>query len=149
MKFLTLIFFFLLINCKLNNSIESHGVSNLKSKINTIKVNITNQNDIVNLLGTTIVKDSFNKNIWSYYETKKETNFLGKKNTIINDVVILMFNDIGVLTEYETYDINNLKKLNFDDSVTEPKGIDQNILKSLLSSSKKRWDLARDKSSAN
>lgn len=145
MKYFYFIIFFLLINCNLNNVEEIHGISNLKNKLKNININSSNQNDVINILGEPLLKDSYNKNIWSYVEVRKKTNFYGSKILVLNDVVILKFNSNGVLDYLKTYDLNDIKKIDFNQDITQSNAVDHSFLKNLLASSKKRWDMTRDK----
>lgn len=145
MKYFYFIIFFLLINCNLNNVEEIHGISNLKNKLKNININSSNQNDVINILGEPLLKDSYNKSIWSYVEVRKKTNFYGSKTLVLNDVVILKFNSNGVLDYLKTYDLNDIKKIDFNQDITQSNAVDHSFLKNLLASSKKRWDMTRDK----
>lgn len=145
MKYIFLIIFIVFLNCNIKNKEDFHGISNLRLKINEIKINETNQNDIIKLFGVPILKDSYDKNIWSYYEIKKKTNIFGNKKIILHDVVILKFNNLGLITNYETYDINSLNNLVISEEYTQSKALDESALKSILSTTKKRWDMARER----
>lgn len=149
MKYFYLILFILFINCNLNDKNETHGISNLKLKLNNIKINTSNQNDISNLFGPPLVIDSFDKNLWSYFEIKKKNNIFGNKVLVLNDVVILKFNNAGVLTNYESFDITNLKKINFSEETTKTYAVNDDFIRGLMSSTKKRWDLSRERLKSN
>lgn len=145
MKYFYSIIFLLFINCNLNNVQELHGISNLKNKLNNLKLNSSNQNDVITIIGEPVIKDPFDKNVWSYYEVKIKTNFLGNKKIVQNDVVLLKFNSYGVLNYLKIYDINNMNKIQFDENITSSNAINKDFLTDILSSSKKRWDMTRER----
>lgn len=145
MKIGKLLIFLLFVNCNLNNIDELHGVSGLKLKITQIKIDKSNENDIINIFGPPIVKDTFDKNIWSYFEVRKKVSFYGKKTTIVNDVVVLKFNKLGILTNFISYDLKSNNKIKFSEEITSSNAIDSGLIKSLLSSSKKRFDMINNK----
>lgn len=145
MKIIYLIFFILFLGCNLNNKEELHGISGLKIKLNELNVSSSNQNDVIKIFGSPIIMDAYDKNIWTYYEVRKKTNLLGTKKLILNDVVIFKFNKFGLLTDMQFYDMNSLNEIVFSDKKTTPKGLDESTLQTLLSSTKKRWELSRDR----
>lgn len=145
MKLLYLIVFILFANCNLTTIEDVHGVSNLKLKVKNLNINKTNQKDVVEILGPPFVKDSFDKNIWSYFEVRKKTNFIGTKSIVSNDVIVLEFNNQGILTKFETFDVKSMRNLKFSDEITNTDAIKQGFIENLLASSKKRWELNREK----
>ena len=49
---------------------QHHGVHNLEKKQTKLKVNISNKNDIINLIGPPSTKSSFDNDIYIYIEKK-------------------------------------------------------------------------------
>lgn len=140
MRYFYLIIFILFTNCSLNNPVEKSGVVNLRIKINEIKINETNKNDVSKLIGPPIIIDSFDKNIWTFVETIKKSNIFGKKVLVLNDVLILKFNNLGIVSDYETYDINSIKDIEFSKIVTNS-DLKSGLIENILASSKKRIEM--------
>lgn len=140
MKYFYLIIFILFTNCSLNNPVEKSGVVNLRIKINEIKINETNKNDVSKLIGPPIIIDSFDKNIWTFVETIKKSNIFGKKVLVLNDVLILKFNNLGIVSDYETYDINSIKDVEFSKIITK-NDTRSGLIDNILASSKKRVEM--------
>ena len=79
---LTLLFF---ASCSLDKVIQHHGVHNLDKKQAKLKVNYTNKNDIIKLIGPPSTKSTFDNDIYIYIERKTSSSKitkLGKKKTI-------------------------------------------------------------------
>ena len=59
MKYILLIILFFTLSCSLNKVKNNHGVLSLENKINKIKINESNTNDIMNIFGPPSTKSSF------------------------------------------------------------------------------------------
>ena len=123
-EFMRLLFFisiFILIsNCSFNLVDDHHGVFYLDKKQKKIKVNESNTNDILSILGEPSTKSTFDENVWIYIERKiTNSHFFGKRDLIVNNVMVLDIDDNGILSKKEFYDINDMKKIDFDPNRTE------------------------------
>ena len=118
-----IIFLFLFIsNCKFNKVINHHGVHFFEYKENTLELNITNKNDILRILGPPSTVSSFDNDVWIYIErknTKSSLIKLGKKKTMVNNVLILEISSNGLLVKKDFLDINDMKKIKFSKKTTE------------------------------
>ena len=122
MKILLLIIFLLIVNCKLNKVVDSHGVHYLDKKQQSLTVNKSNKNDIIVLLGPPSTKSKFDNDLWIYIERKKtRTTFLklGKKKIFSNNVLLLEIDSKGLLAKKEFLDINDMQEVKFIDDVTD------------------------------
>ena len=112
--------FILISNCSFNLVDDHHGVFYLDKKQKKIKVNESNTNDILSILGEPSTKSTFDEDVWIYIERKiTNSHFFGKRNLIVNNVMILDIDDNGILSKKEFYDINDMKKIKFDPNRTE------------------------------
>lgn len=112
--------FILISNCSFDLVDDHHGVYYLEKKQKKIKVNESNTNDILSILGEPSTKSSFDQDVWIYIERKiTNSHFFGKRNLIVNNVMILDIDDNGILSKKEFYDINDMKKIQFDPNRTE------------------------------
>ena len=141
-EFMRLLFFisiFILIsNCSFNLVDDHHGVFYLDKKQKKIRVNESNTNDILSVLGEPSTKSTFDEDVWIYIERKiTNSHFLGKRDLIVNNVMVLDIDDNGILSKKEFYDINDMKKIDFDpnrtDSITR-----RNFIYNFLSSMRQR-----------
>ena len=121
MKNIFLISLFLFIsNCSFNLVDDHHGVYFIKKKMKKIQVNSTNKNDLVKIFGEPSTKSSFDNDVWIYIERKiTNTHLLGKRELIINNVLVLEIDDRGLLAKIDFYNIEDMNKINFDKSKTE------------------------------
>ena len=88
---------------------------NLEKKGNKLELLETNSNEVITQLGFPSTKSSFEDDVWIYLErkiTSSELKTLGKKKLILNDVLVLEFNNQGILIEKKflsSKDMNNIK----------------------------------------
>ena len=112
--------FILISNCSFDLVDDHHGVYYLEKKQKKIIVNESNTNDILSILGEPSTKSSFDQDVWIYIERKiTNSHFFGKRNLIVNNVMILDIDDNGILSKKEFYDISDMKKIEFDPNRTE------------------------------
>ena len=122
MRILLLIIFLLIVNCKINKVVDSHGVHFLGKKQQSLTVNKSNKNDIIVLLGPPSTKSKFDNDLWIYIERKKTRTTLlkfGKKKIFTNNVLLLEIDSKGLLAKKEFLDINDMKEVEFIDDVTD------------------------------
>ena len=135
---------FLLVSCTLNKIDKVHGVSNLNSKLKLIKINRSNKNDIVKILGPVLVKDK-DENRWTYFEIREAKTKYGKRNIYLNDYVEIYFNKYNVVNKIDIYNLNNMNQYKFVKNKTKTLGVKDTFSKNLLNSTRKRMENARKK----
>jgi len=121
MKILLIILFLFISNCTLNKVVKHHGIHYLEKKQKFLIVNLTNENDIISLLGPPSTKSKFDNDTWIYLERKTSKDSLiklGKKITIVNNVLVLEIDNKGLLVKKEFLNINNMKKMKFSKNTT-------------------------------
>ena len=120
MRIIILISVFLFIsNCSLNLVDDHHGVYFLDKKVKKIQLNSTNKNDLIKIFGEPSVKSTFDNDVWIYIERKiTNTHFMGKRELVVNNVLVLEIDDLGLLAKIDFYDIEDMNKLNFDKDST-------------------------------
>ena len=122
MKYILILLLFFTLSCSLNKVKNNHGVLSLENKINKIKINESNTNDIVNIFGPPSTKSTFDNNIWIYIERKKTSRSifaLGTKKTVKNNVAVLEINSKGLLKSKKIYDLEKMNKYKFSENTTE------------------------------
>ena len=111
----------LLSNCSLNKVVHHHGVHNLDKKQTKLKINYSNKNDIIKIIGPPSTKSKFDNDIYIYIERKTSSSKLrklGKKELIINNVLVLEINNQGLLVSKKFYNKDDMREINFDETVT-------------------------------
>ena len=107
--------------CTLNPVINHHGVHFLEKKYNKITNNAKNKNDIVELLGPPSTYSAFNDNLWVYIErstSSSKLTKLGKKKLLVSNVVLVEFNDRGLLIDKVFLSKNDINKVEFTTKMT-------------------------------
>ena len=143
MKKLLLLSLFILSSCTLNKVVQHHGVHNLEKKQSKLKINHTNKNDIMKLIGPPSTKNSFDNDIYIYIERKTSSSKLsklGKKKLIMNNVLVLEINNSGILLSKKFYNKNDMNKIKFDDNVTEINYSKKSFIYSFMSSLRQKID---------
>ena len=122
MKILLLVIFLFVVNCKFNKIVDSHGSHYLEKKQKELKINFTNKNDIIDLLGPPSTKSKFDNDLWIYIESKKTRTTmlkLGTKKIYVNNVLLLEIDNKGLLAKKEFFDVNDMNKIKFIEGETE------------------------------
>tara|TARA_B100001996_G_scaffold315870_1_gene258839 strand:+ start:1277 stop:1759 length:483 start_codon:yes stop_codon:yes gene_type:complete len=122
MKLVLLLTFLLVVNCKFNKVVDSHGSNFLEKKHKELIINTSNKNDIISILGPPSTKSKFDNDLWIYIESKKTRTTLlklGKKKIYINNVLLLEINSMGLLAKKELINIEKMNDVKFLDDVTD------------------------------
>ena len=120
-KKIYLILLIFISNCTLNKVVNHHGVHFLDKKHEILILNSSNKNDILSKLGPPSTESTFDNDLWIYIErkeTKSSIVTLGRKKLIVNNVLILEINDIGILVEKKFLNIDDMQKINFSKKQT-------------------------------
>ena len=122
MRIVLLVIFLLVVNCKFNKIVDSHGSHYLEKKQKELTVTLSNKNDIIHLLGPPSTKSMFDNDLWIYIESKKTRTTLlkfGKKEIYINNVLLLEIDNKGLLAKKEFFNIKDMKEIDFIKDETE------------------------------
>jgi outer membrane protein assembly factor BamE (lipoprotein component of BamABCDE complex) len=108
--------------CTLKKVEKHHGVRFLDKKQEKLTVNQTNKNDILKLLGSPSTKSTFDNDLWIYIERKTDNSSLtkfGSERIIVNNVLLLEINNMGLLETKEFLDLTDMQELKFAEQTTE------------------------------
>ena len=137
MKYIFLIpFFLLIINCSVNKVSNSHGTRFVDAKYNKIMINKTNKNDVRKLIGPPSSISKFTGN-WFYIERKKTNQSIfrfGKKKIFENNIIILEFNSMGIVSKKDLLNINDMNDIKISKEITTKKYGQDNALYDIFSS---------------
>lgn len=143
---LALIIFLLMFNsCSYRPATEINGVINLDVKEKTLKPLISNKNDVVLTLGESIAKEYPDENTWLYFETVNKRNFLGKKIYIKNNVLIIDFDNKGIILTKKLLNSKDLKELELDEELSKEYAVDNSALNKFFYSLRKRVQNQKNK----
>ena len=137
MKFIIIIIFLFTVNCSGNKVSNFHGSKQLETKFRVIKVNITNKNDLVRLIGPPSSISDFDNNKWFYIERLKTNQSLiklGNQKIEKNNVLIVQLDNFGVVREKKLLDLENMKDIKYLNTTTEKDFKNESILYNIFSS---------------
>jgi outer membrane protein assembly factor BamE (lipoprotein component of BamABCDE complex) len=143
MKKLLLLSLLLLSSCSLNKITQHHGVYNLEKKQTELKINYTNTNDIIRLIGPPSTKSSFDNEIYIYIERKTSSSRLtklGKKKLIKNDVLVLEIDNTGILLNKNFFNKDDMNQIDFDKDITGTNFSKKTFIYSFLNSVRQKID---------
>tara|TARA_B110000014_G_scaffold204643_1_gene154948 strand:- start:90 stop:542 length:453 start_codon:yes stop_codon:yes gene_type:complete len=144
--FITLPLFLLISSCQQREVIKSHGIAYLEKREKLIILNKSNKNDIVKIFGQPASKGLTNNNLWIYIErtkTRGKMLKLGKNYLKTNNVLVLEFNDYGIVFDKKFYNKDNMNDLTFAKAKTENEIKKENYINSFLSSVKQKMQVKR------
>jgi len=138
--------FIVLSNCQRTEVIKTHGISYLEKREKLIVVNKSNKNDTIEILGHPATKGMTNDNLWIYIErtkTKGKLLKLGRNYTLKNNVLVLEFNNYGILSDKKFYDKDDMQRIAFIKEGTENEIRKENFIYSFLSSIRQKMQTKR------
>ena len=133
----------ILSSCSFNKIVQHHVVHNLEEKQVKLKINQTNKNDILKLIGPPSTKSTFDNDIYIYIERKtsgSNLSKLGKKKLIKNNVLVLEIDTKGILLSKKFYNKNDMNSINFDDGETGIEYSKRSFIYNFLSSLRQKID---------
>ena len=116
---------------------------NLENKQTKLKINQTNKNDIVKIIGPPSTKSIFDNDIFIYIERKTSSSKLtrlGKKKLMTNNVLILEMDTKGILISKKFYNKEDMQKINFDEDFTQMRQRDKSFIYNFLYSLRQKID---------
>ena len=109
-------------NCQKNRIIKTHGIFYLQNRAVLLKVQTSNRNDVIKILGKPHSKSLHESNTWIYIErtrTRGKLLKLGRNVLLNNNVLVLKFDKYGLLEEKLFYDKKKMNEYKFVEAETE------------------------------
>ena len=94
----------------------------LEKKQSSLTINISNKNDILNVLGNPSTKSKFDNDIWIYIErnqTQSKLRNLGKMKINKNDVLVLELDKYGILKKKTFYNKDDMRNIKLEKQTVE------------------------------
>ena len=94
----------------------------MNKKQEKLIVSKTNKNDILKILGPPSTKSKFDNDLWIYIERKTDNSAyirFGAEKIIVNNVLLLEINNMGLLEKKEFLDLNSMQNIKFTEQTTE------------------------------
>ena len=123
----------------MNKVVKHHGVHFLEKKQKKIETFSNNSNDVRSLLGPPSTKNSFDNDIWIYIERKttiSQVRTLGKRKLLLNNVLILEFDNRGLLVKKEFFNKNQMNKIKISTNETGVLSKKDTFIRSVITSLK-------------
>ena len=133
--------FFITSSCNLNKVIKHHGTHDLRTKSDKLIINEFNKNDVFNILGPAAYMSDFDLNTHVYIErktTSSRLSKLGEKKLLLNDVLIVEYNNRGILIFKSLLNKENMKDIDFRSETTSKKVFNRTQLQSILEGLKQK-----------
>ena len=137
MRIFFIFLFLFTLNCSTNKVSNNHGFASLQTKFERISINKTNKNDILKIIGPPSSISNFNKNKWFYIERIKSNQSLfklGIKKIQKNNILIVKFNNKGILEDKKILKLNDMNDIKFTKDITEKDYKQNDALFKILSS---------------
>ena len=116
------VIFNILIGCKLQEPLKTHGIVYLENRSEKLIINKSNKNDVIQIFGQPQVKSQDNDDTWVYIErilSKGKYHKLGKNVLKSNNVLVLKFDKYGILKEKIILDKFDKNSLVFSENTTQ------------------------------
>ena len=116
------VIFNILIGCKLQEPLKTHGIVYLENRSEKLIINKSNKNDVIQIFGQPQVKSQDNDDTWVYIErilSKGKYHKLGKHVVKENNVLVLQFNKYGILFEKNFLTKEDINKIAFSSNTTD------------------------------
>ena len=94
----------------------------MEKKQESLIVNITNKNDIKEILGNPSTTSQFDNDVWIYIErkqTQSKLKNLGKMKIYKNNVLVLEIDNYGILRKKEFFNKEDMKNIKVVEATTE------------------------------
>ena len=141
--YLSVIILFFTTACQQKELTRTHGIAYLEKREKLIIVNKSNKNDTVKVLGQPSTKGMTNNNLWIYIETTTTRGSLfklGRNYLKKNNVLVLEFDNYGILSKKEFYNKKKMEEISFAKNITENEIRKENFIQGFLSSVRQKMD---------
>ena len=130
-------------NCTPKKVVKHHGVPLIEIKQNSLILNESNKNDVIKILGEPSTTSLFDDKIWFYIErkqTQSELINLGKMEIYKNDVLVVEFDNLGILKDKKLYDIKDMKDIKIAKETTLTVNKNKSFLYDFMSSMRQKMN---------
>ena len=125
--------------CSFDKVVKHHGVHFLENKQKKLILSETNKNDTKKILGPPSTKGTFDNDVWVYIERKttvSDIRSLGRKKLLTNNVLLLEFDNRGLLVKKSFYDKNQMNEIKLSKDTTKVLNKKDSFMRSVLTSLK-------------
>ncbi len=153
MRIFLILLFIIASGCKANKVSKNHGFISLETKFEKIQINKTNKNDLIKNIGHPSSISEFDENKWFYIERKKTNQSLfklGIKKINKNNILIVDFNNKGLVENKKIIDLNNMNDVKYVKKITQKEFDQDNTIYNIFSSLREKINApARNRNKSN
>jgi outer membrane protein assembly factor BamE (lipoprotein component of BamABCDE complex) len=153
MRIFLILLFIIASGCKANKVSKNHGFISLETKFEKIQINKTNKNDLIKTIGHPSSISDFDENKWFYIERKKTNQSLfklGIKKINKNNILIVDFNNKGLVENKKIIDLNNMNDVKYVKKITQKEFDQDNTIYNIFSSLREKINApARNRNKSN
>ena len=153
MRIFLILLFIIASGCKANKVSKNHGFISLETKFEKIQINKTNKNDLIKTIGHPSSISEFDENKWFYIERKKTNQSLfklGIKKINKNNILIVDFNNKGLVENKKLIDLNNMNDVKYVKKITQKEFDQDNTIYNIFSSLREKINApARNRNKSN
>ena len=91
-------------------------------RISEIKISIYDKGDILDLFGSPSNVSTFGTDTWYYISRKTESLAFFEKKVIDQQVVAIKFDELGVVSEINRYEVEDARSFALDERITPTRG---------------------------
>ena len=98
-----------------------HGTKGLEKKYEILKLNKTNKNDLLKIIGPPSTISDFDENKWIYVERLKSNQSLlklGAQKIVKNNILIVELNNVGILQDKTFLNLDNMNDIKYLKAIT-------------------------------
>jgi len=135
------IVFIILIGCKLQEPLKTHGIIFLENRSQKLVLNQSNKNDVIRIMGRPHIKEDEINQSWIYLErilSKGKYHKLGRHMLKENNILVLNFDKYGVLKNKKFLKKEDIKRLEFSQKITENELTKKSFVQKFLQSVKQK-----------
>lgn len=115
-----------------NPTLRTHGYRYTEGELPEILVGEDTEATLLATLGSPSVRGTFETNTWYYITDTREYLAYLRPNTLARRVIEVRFDDEGVVTEVNEYDVSDSREVSYVSRTTPTRGRELTLLEQIL-----------------
>ncbi len=112
--------------------VDERGYRDATEELKTIKEGTSTKDDVLTALGTPSTQSDFGPQSWYYIHTTRESVAFFKPEITAQKVTRIQFDDAGLVTKIETYDLSQSKDVTIVQDITPTEGHKLGMMEQIL-----------------
>ena len=114
------------------SSVSTHGHRLDAAALAQVEPGQSSQGDVIQLLGSPSSLATFDDRTWYYVSQRTERHSFYHTSIVSQDVVAIMFDDQGMVSQVDRHDLNGARDIDLVDRETPTSGNEMNVLEQFL-----------------